>query len=673
MTPSIPSRYRVILEILLIFVISALLYLPFVSQFGYYNDDWYSMYAARVAGPGIFTQVYSVDSRPGRALVMIPLYILFKGNPFYYSLSADVLRVFGTLTFLWLLRLMWPGNRRETFAVALLFLAYPGFLSQPIAIDFQSHLFGVWMALLSIALSLKAVFNASGVRRFAWWCGALLTGWLYLSQMEYYIGFEGVRLGIILMMVLRETPGRGGIAKAVRSWLPYIFIPALFLVWRLFVFDAQRPTTDVGLQLGQVLADPVLTLLHWLVYFLQDVANVTLLAWSVPLSQMGFDLRLRDSLIALALSAGVAGLFLLFTYLADRATVEKPSPRSPFLQEGIWLGITWIALGLIPVTFGNRHVVFPDYSRYGFVSAGGAVVFLVALIGHFSDRHLQNAACGLLLVSAAVTHYGNGLSYAKQFSEIRTFWWQVSWRVPQFTRGTTIVAQYPNGGIRESSFVWGPANQIYYPARVEPTAIQTGIYAILLDHDAVINILNRKSNQSDRYGIVETYPDYAHILILAQPNPQSCVQVIDGSEPEYSRFDDDAILSIGSHSEMDHIQTRTAFHTPPAFLFGEEPAHKWCYYYEKAAFARQTGDWEEVLRLAQKTAELGYRPDDLIEWMPFLQAYAWSGDADKLAAESRAIWSDEYVAHQACQILGGMQGLTEDVRAVIESQYCKKP
>src|SRR5687767_11898316 len=159
------SRYQSAIVAVLFFAIAALLYLTFADRFGYYDDDWYSMYAARVAGPDIFYEFYRLDSRPARALVMIPLYNLFQGNPFYYGLSAYFFRVMGALTLLWTLRLVWPSNKRETLIAALLFLVYPGYLSQPVVIDFQSHLVGIWMAFLSLGLGIKSIFTADRAQR----------------------------------------------------------------------------------------------------------------------------------------------------------------------------------------------------------------------------------------------------------------------------------------------------------------------------------------------------------------------------------------------------------------------------------------------------------------------------------------------------------------------------
>jgi hypothetical protein len=132
---------------------------------------------------------------------------------------------------------------------------------------------------------------------------------------------------------------------------------------------------------------------------------------------------------------------------------------------------------------------------------------------------------GLLLASASIAHYGNGLSFAKRVEEYRAFWWQVSWRVPQFKRGTTLVAHFPSGGIREPSFVWGPANQIYYPDQINSKTIETGIAAILLDQEKVIDILSAKENiLTCIISLNHTRP--RHITVVTQPSKNSCARIM---------------------------------------------------------------------------------------------------------------------------------------------------
>jgi hypothetical protein len=60
-------------------------------------------------------------------------------------------------------------------------------------------------------------------------------------------------------------------------------------------------------------------------------------------------------------------------------------------------------------------------------------------------------------------------------------------------------------------------------------------------------------------------------------------------------------------------------------IFGSEPAHTWCYYFEKADLARQTDDWAQVAEIGDQAFGIPYYPDDLSEYLPFVEAYARTG------------------------------------------------
>ncbi len=280
------KNQSVFLGIIVIVVVSALAYLPLVGKFGYFNDDWYLMYSASVYGPDSFIDIFSVD-RPGRALVMIPAYTLFGENPLYYNLNAYVFRLAGGLALFWLLNLLWPGKRILTMLMALLFSIYPGFLSQPNAIDYQSHIIGLAAALCSLTLTLKAVRSESRLSKVVFHILSVLLGWFYLSQMEWYIGFEFLRWAAVFALSARWEGNlleRG--KRAIRWAFPSLVVPLFFLVWRLFFFASERGATDTDVQLERFRLYPIQTVFHWAVQVVQDLFDVILSAWAIPLSQL---------------------------------------------------------------------------------------------------------------------------------------------------------------------------------------------------------------------------------------------------------------------------------------------------------------------------------------------------------------------------------------------------
>ncbi len=129
---------------------------------------------------------------------------------------------------------------------------------------------------------------------------------------------------------------------------------------------------------------------------------------------------------------------------------------------------------------------------------------------------------------------------------------------------------------------------------------------------------------------IRTYPNYRNILILSQPTPVSCAQVIDSRQIELSSDEDERVKEISSYSEADQIVFDDSFQTPPMIPFGKEPERAWCYYYQKASYARQVGDWNQVSDLGDAVFNLALQAQDQIEWMPFLQAYAYAGNISRL-------------------------------------------
>jgi hypothetical protein len=97
-------------------------------------------------------------------------------------------------------------------------------------------------------------------------------------------------------------------------------------------------------------------------------------------------------------------------------------------------------------------------------------------------------------------------------------------------------------------------------------------------------------------------------------------------------------------------------------IYGPEPAHGWCYYFQKADLARQLGDWEEVAALGDKAFKLDDFPNNPVERFVFIEGYAHSGDwerALKLSRESYRV-SKDYVGPLLCRLWKRIETETTD-------------
>ncbi|MFZ1041256.1 MAG: hypothetical protein WCA79_12735 [Anaerolineales bacterium] len=659
-------KSELFIAIFLLVAVSAIAYLPFIAHFSYFNDDWYEMFATGTRGPLIFIDIFSVD-RPARALLMIPLYVLFGRNPFPYNVTAYLFRLFSGLSVLWSLRMVWPQQKRLATLAALFYLIYPGFLSQPNAIDFQSHIAGLCFATFSIALTLKAVTTKNLWPRILITGLSIFFGLAYLSQMEYYAGYEVVRL-VLLFILAGQTEKTffARLRRAVLWYLPFIIVPLLFFTWRLFFFQDVRKQTDIGTQLGILASTPRHTILVWSATLIQSMADVIVLAWFVPFYSALSNLSAMDELVGL----GIALIAILIAWISLRSTSSDSASEDGWQWENLWAGFVIVVGGLIPIIVANRGVDFADLSRYSVISMFGAAMMLAVFVDRLKNPGFQLGFVLLLIGIAVITHFSNGDSYAQYADSNNMFWWQVSWRIPQLKKGTTLVVHYPLGQAGEDYTIWSPANLIYYPDSQSQKFIQPAIYAALLNHDAVDKVLTQKGVEYDtRRGSIHTFRNYSDILVITQAGPGSCVRVIDGHQTELSSYEDERVMLMAPYSQIQDVLPGTQFQTPPQLPFGSEPTRGWCYYYEKASYARQVSDWQTVLNLGDQAAKLHLAPQDLIEWMPFLQAYAHFGDQTQLTQLARSITTDPLVEAQACRILKGMQ-LDSSTAGLVSNLYC---
>jgi hypothetical protein len=665
------SKGSLILILLVLLIASAVAYLPLIGKMGYSNDDWYLMYDAHVAGPQIYHDVFSID-RPARAYLQIPLFGLFGENVIPYYISLYLFRLLGALTFFWLLTLIWPRQRMATFTAALLFLIYPGFLAQTTPIDYQAHLASLFLGLFSIALTVKAILPSRLAWKITLITASILTGIAYLSLMEYFIGLEVLRLGLIVLLIVRNKSlnMRQIIAKVLREWLPILIAPLSFLIWRLFFFQSVRRATNVGLQVGQIIGSPIYKILGWLTTLIQSIIKVIFLAWAIPLNDLAFQLRLRDLLIGLLFAIVVA---LMVAFASSRlSNLTGAAETSYNWKKEAWLiGSISVIGGLLPIIVSNRQPDFGAYSRYTLTSSAGGVIIWTVLLSYLKSRRVQIALIAILAGAALLAHYANSVSAANASETIRNFWWQVYWRAPQFKDGTTFAVNYPQTGIAEDYFIWGPASFIYSPEKQTTIPISIRLSGIVLTQDNILNVLTAHGQVNDAGRGNISVQDFGNVTVIAQSMPQGCIRIMDGSNPEISSADAQDMMLIAPHSQINNVILDRQAPTPPSSIFGSEPSHEWCYYYEKAELARQRGDWKMVDQLGDEALNAGFYPSDRIEWMPFLQSYVALGEREKARHLVSIINSDPFTKLQACQILNHMPTLSTDMHTFVQQSFCQ--
>jgi tetratricopeptide (TPR) repeat protein len=91
-------------------------------------------------------------------------------------------------------------------------------------------------------------------------------------------------------------------------------------------------------------------------------------------------------------------------------------------------------------------------------------------------------------------------------------------------------------------------------------------------------------------------------------------------------------------------------------IFGKEPAHGWCYFYQKADLARQYKDWAVILDIEKQVADQQLKAKAGSEYLPFSEAYAATGDWEKAVKYiQKAYTMDKQLEKRLCKELSRYQ------------------
>jgi len=183
-----------------------------------------------------------------------------------------------------------------------------------------------------------------------------------------------------------------------------------------------------------------------------------------------------------------------------------------------------------------------------------------------------------------------------------------------------LLVNYPVGfGITEGYEIWAPANLLYQEEPGNPV-----IMGEILDETTLFQI--RKGDEKARsYRGIRLKRNYKNVLVLSMPTTHACLNVIDGNKFELNQSELALVREIASYSKIDRINPKLPIISLSTAIFGSEPDHSWCFYYQKAMLARQLGDWEKIASLGDEVFSRKLAPYDSTEWMPFLDGYASAG------------------------------------------------
>jgi hypothetical protein len=661
----ISQKRETIFAVGLVILVTLLTYGVLIHRLGFYRDDWYLIWTASSQGTDGILNLFRGD-RPFVGWLYAFDFSILGVSPLGWHLYTLFIKVASALAVLWLMRSLWPDRKIETAFITLLFTVYPGFYQQPNALTFKQLLLAYTAALFSLALTVNSVKTRRSEFKILFTILALLLGAFYMLIYEALVGMEVVRV-LLLYYLFKQNGGSWmkRILPALSRAVPYLAFTALFVFWRIFVFQSTRKATSVEVLTGDY------TSLHGLMRLLvetgKDIIETSILAWGVPYYQFTVQAEYKNMALALGLGFLVVLVSAGYYFIVRKQFETQNEAGNTSSRDWIVLGAIVVIVTTLPVVAAGRNVLFGiQWDRYAYQSVLGVALLAGGFVFYALRNNLRWALLVLLLVSGVTTQVSSQIFYRDFWVLQRETWWQLYWRAPQIEEGTTVITALPPGfQLAEEYEVWGPLNLVYYPG--EPLKI---VGQVPYDQIA-IDVTRGTVEQRLVRGTVMVNRDYNNVIVTSMPARTSCLHVYDGSLPNISAIEPPDIVLIVPFSNIDAIRTDLMPPISPTQIMGAEPIHDWCYYYQKINLSLQMRHWADAAQLSDAALQADLRPEDPAEWMPVLEAYANNGEDVKAKQVSKYI-NDNYTRMYLCQQLKNITKWSAGYRSeVILSNLCR--
>jgi hypothetical protein len=610
---------------------------------GFYWDDWPFAWIARFLGPSEFIPAFE-GFRPLLGPIFYATTNLIPPNPLLWQILALVVHALAAISVWIVLDTVWPQFRLQTLGASLLFLVFPGYSQHWVAL---THINQEWISLIaymfSIALSLQALRERN--RRVRAMLAAALLQIVGLFPTEYFIGLEPVRF-LLLWVVAGQLQGgfRLGVWRAVRHWLPYLAMWLLDVAWLAVYYGS-----GIYISYDLTAASNPPAFGQALFIFADAIWKAGLFVWVQILPLLWQSLATPTSLMTIGLvvfSFVATASYLHRLDLPHDTEISVPtrSPWRAFAFPALLIGVIGIVLGRVPSFVAALPLTLQSsFDRFMISMMFGGSLVAMALIEMISrDRRLRVALLAAVIALGMGQQFFNANIFRRDWQRQREIYWQMAWRIPALQPGTAILTQQMPLDYETDLSMTAAVNWMYARQVTPPVLPYAMLYTEKRLGGTALPSLAEGTAIKLPFRTMQFAGSTSRALAIYVP-ANACLRVFDpndGDAETYSRLPEaiTATIPISHPSLIDPNAAPNQLSNPP---FGGEPAHTWCYYYERADLARQRGDWSGVVDLAELAAKAGFEPTDSFEWLPFIEAYARTGRLGAAAQLTRKSWQAE--------------------------------
>ena len=435
-------------------------------QLGFYWDDW-AKTAANVLHGFSGYQNYYAEDRPLSGWTHILFVSLIGNQRVAWQFLTLLLRWAAGASMWWFFSSLWPQARRQVSLAALLFVVYPVFTQQPIAVTYHQQWLQYSLYFLSLGAMVAAIRNP---RRY--WHFTLLSLVLTAVQLtitEYFVGVLLLQPLIIWIVTGEKQPTwKPRLYETFKRYAVYLAAFAGYVAWRMFLMPLPGDDPYRASTVFNFFQAPLQTAFKWSKIFLSDTLHVLVGSWA-PV----FDLGLSENIppftaFSWSISVICTTLLILFLWKLNLPNLHTKD-ENRWVIQAILIGLAAVILGCFPAWAIGRQVIGDFHAnRYALPGMFGAALIIVALLTWLSRSWRQSAILLAVLVGLAT---GYQLRVTNEFrwewAEQQKFYWQLNWRAPYLEPGTAIFFEnepFPDQGLFSTS----AALNLLYPQKTSP-------------------------------------------------------------------------------------------------------------------------------------------------------------------------------------------------------------
>ena len=615
-----------------------------IPQLGFYWDDLPMSWIRYQLGFEAMTKYFSTN-RPIWALLYQVTTRILPYLPIYWQIFALLWRWLGAVVLWSIAKELFPQREKFALTLSLLFLLYPGFNQQWVSYLYSHFFIVLFFFLLSQLLMLRGKTIP-----------ALVFSALNLWMMEYFFVLELIRPFIIWTSLRDESNPKERIKRTLSLWTPYLIVFALAVLSRIFIFNNQIYQFSLK---DELVRAPLETILMLAQNVFSSFWTVTVAAWALAFQfpNPAVDGPRTMTVYAFVIVAVTA---LTLFGVSKQAQVQEGSGRDASTGSvwrwAILLGVVMLILAGPPFWLTNVPVSLGFPANRATLSFVLGVSFIFAGLFDLFPQRVQMVFVTLFVALAAGRQFLWANEFRRDWAYHKNMFWQMTWRAPGLEKNTIVLMNeelsfYADNSLGAAlNLIYAPDNHsdvidyvLFYPTNRESLSLT-------LDTPVDYDFLAGKFSGNTSQAVVFYY------------SPPKCLRLLDPEIDLENRLipDDTFLRDAALLSSTAPILGEQISQMPAAY--GAEPAHGWCYYFEKADLARQLGDWETVTQLGDAAFALDDYPNDPIERFVFIEGYAHTGNWERAVELSTASYqvSKGFVGPLICKLWNRIARETED-------------